>query len=235
MYKTKIFINSTDVDKYEDLSLPALFKFCQEVAAFGADDIGLGKSLTTDVGKNWVLTRVDVSINKLPKYYDEVIVKTYPKDTIKFIFPRHFSFEDKKGNVYFKVSAAFMVIDGKSRQMLIKPFDKAVKGESMKDEIPFPKKVTDEDNELIYSKRIRFSDLDLNGHMNNVRYIESIVDLFNSDHFSSYKIKDFSINYVSEVHEGETLSIYASEDKTFVKGMVGDRTCFLSKICFINK
>lgn len=235
MYKEKIFINSCEVDKYQDLSMPSIFRICQEIAAFGAEDIGLGKKITTDVGKLWVLTRVDVEVNKLPRYYDEVIVKTYPKDAIKFIFPRQFRFEDKKGNVYLKASAAFMVIDQTSRQMLIKPFDKLPKGESCNDELPFPKKVMEEDVEHIYSKKIRFSDLDLNGHMNNVRYIESICDLFDSKYLSDHYISSFTINYLSEVHEGETLDIYSNVDRTFIKGMVSNRTCFLSKVTFKNK
>ena len=45
---------------------------------------------------------------------------------------------------------------------------------------------------------IKYSDLDINGHLNSIKYMEHLLDLFDLDLFKTKDIKRFEIAYQSE-------------------------------------
>jgi acyl-ACP thioesterase len=58
------------------------------------------------------------------------------------------------------------------------------------------------------SRTVRFTDLDVNGHMNNCRYLDWIDDLLPSGFHKHHQIREFSLCYLSEIREGETLDLH---------------------------
>ena len=56
-----------------------------------------------------------------------------------------------------------------------------------------------------------YSDVDVNGHINSVKYIEHILDLFTLDCYKSFRLKRFDIAYVAESHYGDTLRFYRED------------------------
>jgi acyl-ACP thioesterase len=57
----------------------------------------------------------------------------------------------------------------------------------------------------------KYSDIDINGHVNSIKYIEHILNLFSMDTFKKKQIKRFEIAYVAESYYGDTLSFYLEE------------------------
>src|SRR5439155_21646245 len=58
---------------------------------------------------------------------------------------------------------------------------------------------------------VRYSDLDLNGHVNNTRYIGWILDSYPVDFLQVYTVRRFEINFLDEAIAGETVSIVSRE------------------------
>jgi acyl-ACP thioesterase len=58
------------------------------------------------------------------------------------------------------------------------------------------------------SRKVLFSDLDRNGHMNNTRYLEWMGDLLPSAFHRSHTPREFTVCYHSEAMEGEPLDIH---------------------------
>ena len=58
-----------------------------------------------------------------------------------------------------------------------------------------------------------YSDVDMNGHINSVKYIEHVLDLWSLDWYEQYRIKRFDIAYVAESHCGDVLNFYLEEEK----------------------
>lgn len=71
-----------------------------------------------------------------------------------------------------------------------------------------------------YSDIVRASDLDLNYHMNNVRYLEWITDCFDLKTITETKLDILQIDYLHQVRFGEELSLFTSysPSTTYVKG-----------------
>ena len=65
------------------------------------------------------------------------------------------------------------------------------------------------DAKLVRTIDTNYSDVDVNGHINSVKYIEHILDLWNLDWYAHNSVKRFEIAYVAECHCGDKLNFYS--------------------------
>lgn len=57
----------------------------------------------------------------------------------------------------------------------------------------------------------RYSDIDVNGHFNSVKYIEHILDLWDIGWYRGNDIRRIDIAYVAEAYMGDRLNIYLEQ------------------------
>ena len=65
-----------------------------------------------------------------------------------------------------------------------------------------------------------YSDVDINGHINSIKYIEHILDLFPRERFENGGIRRFEIAYKTEAYMGARLSFYSqpvNDDETDIE------------------
>jgi acyl-ACP thioesterase len=56
--------------------------------------------------------------------------------------------------------------------------------------------------------RVVYSDIDINGHVNSIKYIEHILDLFPLDTYRTRRLRRFEVAYVAEGYAGDELLLY---------------------------
>lgn len=66
----------------------------------------------------------------------------------------------------------------------------------------------DDSAEFVRTIDTYYNDVDINGHINSVKYIEHVLDLWDQQWYSAHQIKRFEIAYVAEAHAGDKLSFY---------------------------
>ena len=69
----------------------------------------------------------------------------------------------------------------------------------------------DNEAELVRTIDTYYNDVDINGHVNSVKYIEHVLDLWSIDWYRAHQIKRFEIAYVAEAHAGDKLSFYQQQ------------------------
>ena len=82
----------------------------------------------------------------------------------------------------------------------------------------------------------KYSDIDINGHVNSIRYIEHILDLFPIELYKKSRIRRFEMAYVAESYYGDVLTFYKDDagDGVYeieVKKNAGEVVC-RSKVIF---
>lgn len=81
-----------------------------------------------------------------------------------------------------------------------------------------------------------YSDVDINGHVNSVKYIEHILDLWPIEWYREHRIHRFEIAYVAEAYAGDRLSLYCEtvgKNEFCVRIVRTDGTeCCRSKVLF---
>ena len=70
-----------------------------------------------------------------------------------------------------------------------------------------------DDAELVATAMAAYDDIDMNGHVNSIKYIEHVLDLFKLDWYKTHSLRRFEIAYVAEAHEGEMLRFYRCENE----------------------
>ena len=68
-----------------------------------------------------------------------------------------------------------------------------------------------ENADFVCNMEVHYNDIDINGHVNSVKYIEHVLDLWDIDWYRGHRLKRFEIAYVAEAHEGDKLTFYREQ------------------------
>ena len=225
MHKEPFFVASTTIGPDRKLSVPWFFRAFQDIAILDAEGIGYGHEKTDAEGLLWVLTRVRAKFHKMPNYFDHCVMETHPTGKKGFAFLRYGRLLDQKENVLCEISSVWALIHGESRHIELHPPLEDV-NEADGKEMEMPSRIAPRPCKRKAMKTIGYSDLDLNGHMNNVRYIEMIMDLHEPEFYLENRVSEILINYESEIRFGETVELMVDESEEYVRGIVGDHVAF---------
>ena len=234
MYKEKVLITSVDVDSNLELRLSNLFKFLQVI---GSNHVATLKAGHADLMKHnllWVVIRFDVQIYRTPKLDEEILITTHPGEQKSFIFPRYYEIYDKHKNLIISASSMWALIDKDTRRVSVKPpHFPAIKAESIKEDIPLPLKVSSNASTLVEKRKVNYTDIDLNGHLNNTSYIEYILNLHDNDFLKDKRIKRITINYDKEIKPTDIVELYKDGDNPeCIKGIVDGSLHFIAELEF---
>ena len=230
-------VTSVDTDFNLDVKLSTLFSYFQEVSSLHSEVLGVGKGETIDKNMNWIIARFLVEINRMPRYGDKVKIKTYPGSNNKLFFYRHYLITDMKDNVMVRANSVWLVVDATTHQLKRDPFaGYSLPIMKLDDELPNPDKVEGIAVNYLYSRKVRYSDIDLNSHLNNIRYIELIQDSFDLEFYKANRIKSILINYNTEFKAGDEVKVYGSDSNPYIiSGKKEDKEHFLAKLDFVKR
>ncbi len=218
-------IRSYDVDLRMIARLPVLCRFMQEAAYFHAEHLGVGYSHLSPKNMAWVLARMRIEIERLPKWGETVKLRTWPSGRDRLFYYRDFEITDGNGKRLLLASSAWFVIDSSKRERIQPDWWQS-------QEYPFSPKVFSsklgrlksygcESGELM---TVNYGDLDQNGHVNNVRYIEWILNSLPLEFHQSSALQSMEVNYLAEAVYGHTVSICTKEasPRHFDHGIMAD-------------
>jgi len=186
-------------------------------ADFHSTARGFGMRYLMTIQRSWVLSRLAIEMNEQPEQYDKFTVETWVESAMRYFTSRNFRVVNSDGRVYGYGRSIWAMIDTETRQ----PSDIfAIDNGSINDWIetehdcPIEKggRVKMSDNaQLVETIETHYNDVDINGHINSVKYIEHVLDLWPMEWYREHRIKRFEIAYVAEAHAGDRLSFYREE------------------------
>ena len=243
------------VGKYEFLAEPFHCDFSQRLfmghmgnhmlnaADYHSSARGFGMKYLMTIKRSWVLSRLAIEVNEMPEQYTKFNVETWVENAMRFFTQRNFAVTDDNGKVYGYGRSVWAMIDTDSRQPcdILSIKDGAI-NQWIEAEKPCPidkgGRVKMSDNaEFVHAIDTYYNDVDINGHINSVKYIEHVLDLWSIDWYKAHRIQRFEIAYVAESHAGDKLSFYreeTGENEFCVRIVRTDGTeCCRSKVKFL--
>ena len=165
-------------------TLPTICNLLQEAASLHAATLGFGKGDFAAAGENisWVLTRMVVKMNRYPVWEDELTVGTFPRGGRKIVAWRDFEVKDAKGETLGVASSEWMIIDLATRKIHAipekvfaanDPANTPVLGLEPFSKFRFPDGGSGAPPLCFTAMK---SQIDLNGHVNNVHYINWMLE-----------------------------------------------------------
>ena len=186
-------------------------------ADFHSTDRGFGMRYLMTIQRSWVLSRLAIEMEEMPKMYTKFNVETWVESAMRYFTSRNFRVVDNEGKVYGYGRSIWAMIDTETRQPtdIFAIDNRAIDNWIEKDkECPIDKggRVKMGDGaELVRTIDTYYNDVDINGHINSVKYIEHVLDLWDIDWYREHQIKRFEIAYVAEAHQGDRLSFYREQ------------------------
>jgi acyl-ACP thioesterase len=128
--------------------------------------------------------------------------------TTRTAYPRALLIRDKEGNELLRLISLWVLMDLNSRAMIL-PGKSGVEvtGTLRGTELTTPRAIATRTMEQSMERTVLFSDVDRNGHMNNTRYLDWALDLLPSPFHEGRTLREFTVCYMTESREGQTLSL----------------------------
>ena len=186
-------------------------------ADFHSTDRGFGMRYLMTIQRSWVLSRLAIEMEEMPKMYTKFNVETWVESAMRYFTSRNFRVVDNEGKVYGYGRSIWAMIDTETRQPtdIFAIDNRAIDNWIEKDkECPIDKggRVKMGDGaDLVRTIDTYYNDVDINGHINSVKYIEHVLDLWDIDWYREHQVKRFEIAYVAEAHQGDRLSFYREQ------------------------
>jgi len=214
------------VGRYEFMAEPFHCDFSQHLfmghlgnhmlnaADFHSTDRGFGMKYLLNIQRSWVLSRLAIEMEEMPPMYTKFSVETWVESAMRYFTSRNFAVVGDDGKTYGYGRSIWAMIDTESRQPTdIYAIDNGAIEQWIDKDKPCPidkggrVKMGDE-AELVRTIETYYNDVDINGHINSVKYIEHVLDLWPLDWYREHQIRRFEIAYVAEAHQGDRLSFY---------------------------
>ena len=197
------------------VTLPMIGNYLIHAASSHAGERGFGFNDMSERHTAWVLSRLAIEMEEMPRAYEKFSVQTWVENVYRLFTDRNFAILNQEGKPIGYARSIWAMISMETR----KPADLlTLHGGSITDyvcqkdcPIAKPGRIKVEEQQALDEYKIRYSDIDLNGHVNSVKYIEHILDLFPMEWFRQKTVKRFEVAYVAESYYGDTLSFYRQQ------------------------
>ncbi len=221
IYQKELRLRSSDVDLHRRLRLSTLFALLQEAAIAHTEQLGMGRAMTLDRGALWIVTLQSAQIRRMPEYDEEIVLRSWPGQTMHVLFPRYCAVDTARGEPLIRASALWTLIDGDTRKLVFpERLGVEIQGVSRpEDEIPLPSAPRPIPTTQHREFTVPYSYVDLNGHMNNTRYFDLAENLIPAA-AEGRRLRKVCVEYASEARLGESLRVTTERegDSFFISG-----------------
>ena len=215
IYSQTFTLTDMDVDRFCKMKLSTLLYYAQEVAGKHSALLGADYDALAQKGLFWAVSRHKVQISRLPLLGETITVETWPMPTTKVAFPRSVVAYDEQGNEVFRAISIWVLMDSRSRAMILPGKSGVlVEGALRGNELSVPRAILPAVLQKQQTRTVRYTDLDINGHMNNCRYPDWVLDLLPAAFHGQHEARELTLCYMSEVRENEEVALHwdLSED-----------------------
>ena len=209
LYSQNFRILASSVDRFGRLKPAIMLSYIQEVAGVHGSALGASFEALAQRGLFWAIIRQKVQITRMPTEGETIRLETWAMPATRTYFPRSTVAYDEDGNEIFRAIGMWVLMDMGSRTMVLPGKSGVeVQGRLTGSELKAPSSLAPRDLTHTTVRRVGYSDLDRNGHMNNTRCLEWIGDLLPSSFHETHVPSEITVCYHSEGREGEHLQMH---------------------------
>ncbi|HOG71336.1 MAG: hypothetical protein KBB29_09120 [Bacteroidales bacterium] len=203
-------VQSYEVDFNQRFSITSIFNHLQEIAWEHADKLSYGYNHLREKGWFWALSRVEVEFYRFPVWQEAVTLVTWPRGADGIFALRDFEFYDSNGNKLIAATSSWLVVGVENRRPVriaewYLESDFASRSALNRNAAKIPESIVQP--AFTEQFEVRAGDIDMNLHVNNVRYIDWAYNTFTISSLRKYFPKKISVNYNSEAKEGDSILI----------------------------
>lgn len=186
-------------------------------ASMHAGEHGFGYPQMIAIHHAWVLSRLVIEMDTLPRTDEVFSIETWVDRLYRQFTDRHFTIAHPDGTAYGHATSIWALIDTASRQPAdLTQLPNGGFSHSLIPDRPSPipamGRIRLKSPEVFDTRRAVYTDLDINGHVNSIRYIEWMINFFRPEEMKSTPIRRIEMAYSLESYCGDEIQILHDVD-----------------------
>ena len=201
-YSMKIPFDMSDVNGF--IKIPQLILLSLQVSGMQSIELGMSDMyILENYNLVWIITDYNMKIDRLPVFDEKITIETYAMSHNRLFCYRAFNIKDEAGNTIIEMVATFVLMDRDTRKVhpVMSEITDAFDSEFSKTMLRGPR-FKELEGGVEQEYRVRFYDLDMNGHVNNSKYLDWVFEVMGADFLTQHVPKKVHLKYVKEVLAG---------------------------------
>jgi len=229
-YVKKYEIRTYDFNEFLQLRAETIMNFLQDISTMHYQEM-VRLNAEIDPDGLWVIVDWDVTIHHFPVKVQTLNVLTEPIYFRKFIAYRRYEITNEAGDVIVEAMSKWAYISKEQRRQISIP-NEIYRAFDVSPTAIKPKKMVFSEETKHWLAQMhhhsKYSDIDVNGHVNNVAYFRWMIDAIPRDIIENLRPYHIKIQYKKEVFQWEDVNIDVWASKSFNEHQHG--TPYLTKI-----
>ena len=227
-----------DGDHHGNAKPGALLRYGQQIATMHAEAAGLNDELYAATHTAYVLAKLALHIDRTPRVDETLAVTTRPERCKRAVNKRITFFNDAAGRQVAVLDSRWVLIDTDKR-LILRKHPEAF-NDCWAEDVPFELpmkmvKAVPEDCAPAGEYTATYSRCDMNGHMNNTRYVDILCDALPWNVWDEGEVRDLKVYYHREVPRGASFALLQAqtgEKQYYFCGQREEKAAFEASITF---
>lgn len=230
VFEMEYRVGSRDIDMFQQCRPSAVLGFLQEAATRASLALHIsGPEALEKYNALWMVTRNWVEMEKPVRWNDLLTIRTWHRGAGGASSYRDFDIL-RDGEVIGQGVSLWVLVDAAEHKLMkmkgLAEFQSTDGGELNKP-IKLHRARMPEQFDGRSLREMRYSDTDINGHINNIHYADFACDAIHLERYGEGKfVRTFQLDYITECMAGETVSIdtAVAGGNLFARGVGEDGT-----------
>jgi medium-chain acyl-[acyl-carrier-protein] hydrolase len=212
-YRASFEIYFHDADRTGFATLPALCRYLQAAAIKHGRSVGTSFDHVASRNLAWVYSRFHIQMQAFPRYGETIAVDTWRSGVEGTFAFREYAVTDGAGTPLGAATASSALIDRSTRKPVAVPdyirnMISSDRGHAVAS--PFAKLPAMPDAEYARTFPVRTSDIDINGHVNNISYLDWIIEGVPEEVLLRLRPYEAAVEFRAEAFYGQSVVSEAS-------------------------
>ncbi len=193
--------------------MPYLLGCMQQAADSHVDSCSIGWNDLHAKGCFWAIYRLGVRIERMPRKYDVITVRTWANPPRGVMQPRSFEVLDQQGNRMAYAQSLWIILDGKEfRPQVVEEIIGTDIAYRMGEDSAFNLNLkigsvkTEELQPVV--RDVLFSDIDTNRHVNNTNYLKWLLDSYPVEFLETHRLTGIDLNFTQQARLGDQYAVF---------------------------
>lgn len=216
-------LRTGDFDQYKRILPTSVLDIFQDIAGEHASILGCDYPQLSPRGLMWVVVKTRFKIINQPSIHQTVCVRTWPLKPSSVVYRRDYLMTAEDGTELVRGTSDWVLMDVNERTLVsginVYPDEEICTDMVMEKRAPrIPEIPTEGDG---FEVKPRYTDMDMNGHVNNVKYISFVIDALEPKEDDVFTV--FQLEYHKELRRSDAARLYIERrDGQVIARMVGD-------------
>ena len=240
IYTHKHNIEYYDVDQHKRLKLQNLLDIINNASFLESEQRGCSLEFLAERNLTWVFCKMELVIKKAPTFQEKIYVKTFPIGSKRYFASRKFEVFDESGEEIAYAYGLYFLIETEKRKPVKIPADiMEYYGEGFETDMICLKDLKIlpvEAPKMEKGSKVRYSDIDTNGHVNNAVYPLWAIETLPLEYLDNYQLKKLKVIFEKEVFLDNSIKV-ATDFNQESKKLTASHTIYNEDndvVCLLN-